>query len=178
MAPALTAALLLCSFGPLAAETQVPATDAAMALAGKAKIAKMAETEDQALLEAGRVLDALHLSAKTADWDRYFSLYSQDALFLGTDADERWGMAELEQYARPTKGWRYDVMERHLLRHAEVIVFDERLSSLAYGACRSSGTLIHTLAGWKLLQYHLSFPIPNEMAKEITAQLKRHDGNH
>ncbi|WP_244623434.1 nuclear transport factor 2 family protein [Shewanella salipaludis] len=138
----------------------------------------MAETEDQALLEAGRVLDALHLSAKTADWDRYFSLYSQDALFLGTDADERWGMAELEQYARPTKGWRYDVMERHLLRHAEVIVFDERLSSLAYGACRSSGTLIHTLAGWKLLQYHLSFPIPNEMAKEITAQLKRHDGNH
>jgi ketosteroid isomerase-like protein len=35
------------------------------------------------------VLDALHARASAADFDGYFELYTDDAVFLGTDATER-----------------------------------------------------------------------------------------
>ncbi|MDX1393102.1 MAG: nuclear transport factor 2 family protein, partial [Gemmatimonadota bacterium] len=43
---------------------------------------------DEAAVSA--VLDALHQAASDADFDRYFGLYAEDFIFLGTDATERW----------------------------------------------------------------------------------------
>nr|WP_280529664.1 nuclear transport factor 2 family protein [Shewanella dokdonensis] len=34
----------------------------------------------------------LHLSAAAADWDSYFSLFTEDAGFIGTDITEHWTM--------------------------------------------------------------------------------------
>ena len=122
-------------------------------------------------LEATQTLDKLHSYAASADWDKYFALYTNDAHFIGTDATENWTMKEFAAYARPTKGWHYTLVSRQLEQHGEVIVFDEHLSSKSYGNCRGTGTLVLTPEGWKILQYHLSFPIPNAMAKRITAQI-------
>jgi len=36
------------------------------------------------------VLDAFHAAASTADEQRYLELLTADAVFLGTDASERW----------------------------------------------------------------------------------------
>ena len=36
------------------------------------------------------VLDSYHVAASEGDWDRYFDLMSDDGVFLGTDAAERW----------------------------------------------------------------------------------------
>ncbi|MGM8892316.1 nuclear transport factor 2 family protein, partial [Psychrobacter sp. 1Y1] len=80
--------------------------------------------------------------------------------------------AEFEQYARPTKGWRYDLTSRKMTQHGDVIWFDEILSNPSYGVSRGTGTLIKTTKGWKIAQYHLSFPIPNAIAKSITQQIK------
>lgn len=121
---------------------------------------------------AAQVLDLLNQYSSDADWDKYFALYRKDSIFIGTDASERWGMAEFEHYSRPTKGWRYDLTERHLIQHGDVILFDELLNSPAYGVSRGTGTLIKTDGNWKIAQYHLSFPIPNEIAKQITAEIK------
>lgn len=121
---------------------------------------------------AAQVLDLLNQYSSDADWDKYFALYRKDGIFIGTDASERWGMAEFEHYSRPTKGWRYDLTERHLIQHGDVILFDELLNSPAYGVSRGTGTLIKTDGNWKIAQYHLSFPIPNEIAKQITAEIK------
>ena len=121
---------------------------------------------------AAQVLDLLNQYSSDADWDKYFALYRQDGIFIGTDASERWGMAEFEHYSRPTKGWRYDLTERHLIQHGDVILFDELLNSPAYGVSRGTGTLIKTDGNWKIAQYHLSFPIPNEIAKQITTEIK------
>ena len=44
----------------------------------------------------------------------------------------------------------------------------KQLFSPAYGISRGTGALIHTEQGWKIAQYHLSFPIPNDKAKRIT----------
>lgn len=121
---------------------------------------------------AAQVLDLLNQYSSDADWDKYFVLYRKDGIFIGTDASERWGMAEFEHYSRPTKGWRYDLTERHLIQHGDVILFDELLNSPAYGVSRGTGTLIKTDGYWKIAQYHLSFPIPNEIAKQITTEIK------
>ncbi|MGE6432905.1 nuclear transport factor 2 family protein [Shewanella baltica] len=121
---------------------------------------------------AAQVLDLLNQYSSDADWDKYFALYRKDGIFIGTDASERWGMAEFEHYSRPTKGWRYDLTERHLIQHGDVILFDELLNSPTYGVSRGTGTLIKTDGYWKIAQYHLSFPIPNEIAKQITTEIK------
>lgn len=127
--------------------------------------------------DASAVLDKLHLSATKADWDSYFSLYLPEAVFIGTDATEHWGMTEFEGYARPTDGWKYTPQSRVFVsvntqHNDQVLMFDEILDSVSYGLSRGTGTLIKTKKGWKIAQYHLSFPIPNEIAKEITAKIK------
>ncbi|WP_299807345.1 nuclear transport factor 2 family protein [uncultured Shewanella sp.] len=130
------------------------------------------ETLNEDTQQAAMVLDALNQYSSTADWDNYFALYEDKGIFIGTDVNEHWDKAEFEQYARPTKGWRYDLMSRKMTQHGDVIWFDEILSSPSYGVSRGTGTLIKTDQGWKIAQYHLSFPIPNAIAKSITMQIK------
>lgn len=126
------------------------------------QLAKATQTEADALL------DGLHLAASKADWQSYFNAYHVDGVFLGTDAKERWNMEEFRRYASASQGWHYEVKRRHLVQINDLIVFDEILHSPAYGISRGTGALVHTQQGWKVAQYHLSFPIPNEKAKHIT----------
>ncbi|MCL1112491.1 MULTISPECIES: nuclear transport factor 2 family protein [Shewanella] len=132
------------------------------------------DIDSQGLSEAdsqtvSAILNKLHESAAIADWSAYFSLYHPQAVFIGTDSSERWNMVEFERYAKPTKGWRYELQSRHLLQIDDTILFDEQLYSPEYGVSRGTGALINTEQGWKIAQYHLSFPIPNEKAKRITS---------
>lgn len=89
--------------------------------------------------QAAVVLDNLHHFAAKADWDNYFSLYKDNAIFIGTDANAYWNMAQFSQYARPTKGWNYTLIERKMIRHDDVIVFDELLDNISYGVSRGTG---------------------------------------
>lgn len=147
---------------PSASASDTPSTPVTTAIS-------TATADEQA---AAQVLDKLNQYSSSADWDKYFALYRQDGIFIGTDASERWGMAEFERYSRPTKGWRYDLTSRHLVQHGDVILFDELLNSPSYGVSRGTGTLIKTKGEWKIAQYHLSFPIPNGIAKKITTEIK------
>ncbi|QLE86232.1 nuclear transport factor 2 family protein [Shewanella sp. Scap07] len=124
---------------------------------------------------AAKVLDKLHHYAADADWDNYFALYSKDAVFIGTDAAEYWDMKQFASYARPTDGWRYQPISRRLMQFGDTMVFDELLDSQSYGTSRGTGTLILNENGWQIAQYHLSFPIPNDIAKSITQQIKTHE---
>lgn len=120
------------------------------------------------------VLDALHHAAATADADTYFSLFAPNAVFIGTDATERWTLAEFEAFARPyfegDEAWTYEPTERwiEVLPGGEVAVFDEMLAQEKYGTCRGTGTLRRVDGVWRIVRYHLSFPIPNEIAAAVT----------
>lgn len=50
--------------------------------------------------------------------------------------------------------------------------FDELLANDAYGTCRGSGVLLLTESGWRIAQYNLSIPIPNELAAKIVAVIR------
>lgn len=125
-------------------------------------------------------LDALHAAAAKADGPAYFALYTPDATYLGTDAAERWSLADFKGYAMPYfskgQGWTYVPRERHItiapVACRCVAWFDELLDSQSYGTSRGTGTLVLTPQGWRVSQYALTFPIPNDLAKGMTDQIK------
>jgi hypothetical protein len=126
------------------------------------------------------VLDQLHAAAARADGQAYFALYTPDATYLGTDAAERWTLAEFKGYAMPYfskgQGWVYVPRERHItiapIDCRCVAWFDELLDSKSYGTSRGTGTLVLTADGWKVSQYALTFPIPNDLAHDMTDTIK------
>ena len=136
----------------------------------------------EAKAAVGGVLDELHAAADAADFERYFGLYAEDAVFLGTDATERWTLAEFQDYAREPfsqgRGWSYTMLERDITisEHGHVAWFDERLDNAFLGETRGSGVLVHSPDGWKIAQYNLTIPIPNELAEEVVGRVREVTG--
>lgn len=125
------------------------------------------------------VLDDWHAAAAAADEARYFAHFAPEAVFLGTDATERWPVEEFRRYAHPYfakgKAWSFKAVERHVSFSPErsVAWFDERLDTPNLGPARGSGVLLQTPAGWKIAQYNLSIPIPNSLMKEVKERIER-----
>src|SRR5579859_2711752 len=140
-----------------------------------------ADPDDDAKVAAiGQMLDQLHAAASKADGKTYFDLFAPDAVFIGTDASERWTMDQFRGYALPLfaqgKGWTYKPRLRHVtiarVPCSCVAWFDEILDSASYGISRGTGMVTLTPFGWKIEQYALTFPIPNDLAKEMTGRIK------
>ena len=133
---------------------------------------------DDATAAIGEVLDAFHNAASRADGALYFSLFAEDAIFIGTDATERWSVDEFRAFAEPYfsegRGWTYTKTERHvdIAAGGETGWFDEMLWNDKYGTCRGTGVLVLTEKGWRIAQYHLTFPMPNELSADFTSRIK------
>jgi len=126
------------------------------------------------------VLDQLHRAASEADGAAYFEVFADNAVFLGTDVTERWTVPEFRAFAGPYfadgRGWTYTATERHVdvAPGGDTAWFDEVLWNDRFGTCRGTGVLIRTSDGWRIVQYHLTIPIPNELAAELTTRIKAH----
>lgn len=127
------------------------------------------------------VLDQFHQAAANADTDKYLNLLNDEAVFLGTDASERWTKAQFTKFVQPYfsqgKGWLYVSKQRNisLLPTNTIAFFDELLHNNKYGTCRGSGVLIKTKQGWKISQYNLSIPIPNDITEEVVKAVKAYE---
>ena len=134
-----------------------------------------AQRADMAAIDL--VLDGYHAAAAEGDWDTYFAFMSDDAVFLGTDAGERWQKREFQDYASVSSGWVYTPQTRNvnLSPDGNSAWFDEILLSASYGTARGTGVLIKTDAGWKISQYHLTLPIPNGLARKMTDEIKAYE---
>lgn len=131
----------------------------------------------EALAEIEAVLDAWHLAAAEGDGLAYFGAFTEDAVFLGTDKTERWTVeefkAELGHHFDGENAWTYISTERHVSIGALGMTawLDERLSNAKYGEVRGSGVLERTSDGWRIAQYVMSFPVPNELAPDLVARI-------
>lgn len=129
-------------------------------------------------LAVNRVLDALHREAAAANFDEYFDLYTDNAVFLGTDRSEYWTIDAFRAYAQPHfargTGWTYTPLRRELHFYANTAWFEEELQSEKYGRVRGTGVLVRGNGGWKVAQYNLTLPIPNPMFGEIAKQIEAH----
>lgn len=125
----------------------------------------------------GAVLDAWHAAASAANEEKYFSYFTPDAVFLGTDGTERWTRDEFRKWAHPYfakgKAWSFRTVSRNIAFAPDRTVawFDEALDTPNMGPCRGSGALLSTPAGWRIAQYNLSIPIPNELTDEVTKKI-------
>ncbi|MBX3356994.1 MAG: nuclear transport factor 2 family protein [Phycisphaeraceae bacterium] len=136
---------------------------------------------DGAKAEVNAVLDSLHHLASKADGEAYFALFTPDAVFLGTDATERWNIEQFRAFAHPYfskgQGWTYTSHDRHLSlsKDGATAWFDEALENAKYGACRGSGVLVQIDGAWKIAQYNLSVPIPNDLLEDVARQIREYE---
>jgi len=124
-----------------------------------------------------RVLDDLNDAADKADEARYFALYADDAVFLGTDGKERWDVAAFRAFAHPYfakgKAWSFKSVRRAITISVDgrVAWFDESLATPNLGPSRGSGVLVKGASGWKIAQYNLAIVIPNEKLDAVKAAI-------
>jgi len=123
-------------------------------------------------------LDELHAAASRADEASYFACFAPEGVFIGTDATERWDVPAFRAFAHPHfsqgKGWTYRSTERHitLAPSNDVAWFDELLQNDMLGTCRGSGVLRNIRGDWRIAQYNLSIPIPNDKAKTVVEMIR------
>jgi hypothetical protein len=130
------------------------------------------------------LLDSFNKSASDGNLENYFGcFYNENSRFLGTDEKENWTVSEFYDYSFKyfdgTPAWIYIPISGS--RKIEIFpsndkpnfaTFDELLSSKSFNiTCRGSGTLIFFSGYWYICAYHLSFPIPNEIAKNLTKSI-------
>ena len=131
--------------------------------------------------QVAAVLDDWHAAAAAADEARYFAHFAPAAVFLGTDATERWSLEEFRRYAHPYfakgKAWSFHPVERHVSFSPDgsVAWFDERLETPNLGPARGSGVLIKTAGDWRIAHYDLSVPIPNALMEEFRQRIEKQE---
>jgi len=124
------------------------------------------------------VLDNLHQYASEANSVKYINLFATDAVFFGTDISERWNKNEFDNYATDRMssgtGWTYHMKERNVYfsDDKKTAWFDEILYSKGYGNFRGTGVLKIEGSQWKISQYNLLLPIPNQFMKKYATEIK------
>ena len=127
--------------------------------------------------DIAKELDGLHDAASRADETAYFGHFDDTGVFLGTDAKERWTIPEFRAYAHPHfsrgHGWTYRPTRRAITVSADGATawFDEDLMGERLGPTRGSGVLLHRGARWLVVQYNLTFTVPNEKVDAFKAML-------
>lgn len=132
----------------------------------------------------GDLLNRMHEATSLADHEAYFSMFTEDAVFFGTDIWERWELPEFESLYRPYmqggRGWTFHVRDRHIVPQpgGTVALFDETLYSLAFGQCRGTGAARLEDGKWKIASYHLDITIPNRISTPVVEMIREHEADH
>lgn len=128
--------------------------------------------------EVNTAIEQWHKAAADANFDAYFGLMTDDAIFIGTDPTENWGYKDFKAFSKPYfdkgKAWSFSTLERNIFADGSIAWFDELLDT-HMGICRGSGVLQKTADGWKIKHYVLSMTIPNDNVSEIKKLKKEFD---
>jgi len=122
--------------------------------------------------EINKFINDWHQAASRADGAVFFGSMDDQAVYIGTDASERWTKNEFMLFAKPFfdkgKAWDFKPYDRqlHVTSDAKIVWFSELLSTWM-GVCRGSGILTMTPQGWKIQQYHLSVTVPNDIIRDF-----------
>ena len=132
-------------------------------------------------VSVAETLDAFHAAAAVADLDAYLSLTTEEVVFLGTDGSERWQGQAFRDFVQSNfevgRGWVYTPVSRNVILSPDgnTAWFDEALRHKSLGRCRGSGVMVKSAGGWRVAQYNLSVPVPNEMVEQVVAEIAEID---
>jgi len=124
------------------------------------------------------LLDNWHRAAATADEDVFFGSMADGAIYLGTDAGERWTRDELREWAgehfEKESAWSFKPYNRtiYFSEDGRMAWFEELLETWM-GVCRGSGVLVLGKDGWKIAHYNLAVTVPNEVIEDFIAIVEK-----
>jgi hypothetical protein len=130
--------------------------------------------------EVHTFLGAWHQAATDADFENYFTAMDSLSVFIGTAAEEVWTKTQFQAFSKPYfdkgKAWSFKTLERnvHVDDTGDFVWFDELIETWM-GTCRGAGVLKKTGGVWRIKQYVLSVPIPNEDIQAVIAIKKKKD---
>jgi ketosteroid isomerase-like protein len=123
-----------------------------------------------------------HKAAAEAKFDTYFSLMTNDGVFLGTDPTENWQNKAFRDFSKPYfdkgKAWNFTAIERNIYLDSDygTAWFDELLDT-QMKICRGSGVLKKVDGKWKIAHYVLSMTIPNDNIDKVIEMKESFDNN-
>lgn len=126
-----------------------------------------------------------HAHSPHADINKYFECFSPQGRFLGTDSKESWTIEEFRVYSEPffnnkqqsapflpVQGSRKFISYPIGSLTPNIVTFDEILQCEGVKTqARGNGSLIwdQEKNKWLVFLYHLSIPVPNEVADRVCA---------
>ncbi len=140
-----------------------------------------AQSDDVAQAKASidQMLTRFRNAAENADAKEYFGCLDKDGIFLGTDEKERFTLetlkATFEPYFVKGIGWKRDIKQRYIFvgPSNQIGWFEEHAQRENLGAMRTTGVVRKTDDGWKIVQYNVSFPVPNEVVSDVAAIIRK-----
>ncbi len=123
--------------------------------------------KDKEEVKLNQFMDEWHHSAAIADEDIFFGSLDSNAVYLGTDPNERWLKHEfmdwgLKYFERDT-AWAFTPYNRvwEFSEDMSYAWFDELLKT-HMGICRGSGVVKRYNDEWKIKHYNLALTISND----------------
>ena len=123
--------------------------------------------ENEPVEAIAKFVDNWHKAAAEANADAFFGSMTEDAIYIGTEAGERWLRDELREWSKKyferETAWDFKPSAREIYfsENEDYAWFEERLNT-GMGECHGSGVLALTNEGWKIKHYHLSVTVPND----------------
>ena len=134
---------------------------------------KQPKNSENVKSEINLVLDNWHKAAAEANFNNYFNVMTEDAIYIGTDPTENWNKQEFIKFSKPYfdrgRAWNFTALERNVYFSSDMktVWFDELLNT-QMKICRGSGVLVLDEKGnWKIKHYVLSMTIPNDNTNEV-----------
>ena len=125
-----------------------------------------------------KIINEWHQNAANAAFDAYFSITTDDFIFLGTAPEERWKKKAFMTFCKPyfdkKTTWDFKPSDR-LWNYSEdgnTAWFDESLETWMQG-CRGTGILSRIGGEWRLSYYNLHVLIENDKIQEFISLRKK-----
>ncbi|MFC2152139.1 nuclear transport factor 2 family protein [Bacteroidota bacterium] len=126
---------------------------------------------DKEIEHLNKFIDEWHYSATIANEDIYFGSMDSNAVYLGTDPNERWLKYEFKswgmKYFERDTAWAFVPYSRYweFSDDMNYAWFDELLDT-HMGICRGSGVVKRYADGWKIKHYNLALTLANEQMSD------------
>ncbi|MCF8370253.1 MAG: nuclear transport factor 2 family protein [Bacteroidales bacterium] len=129
-------------------------------------------------IDVDQFMDDWHKAAAEANFKAYFSKLDTDAIYLGTQWDERWTKKEFATFSKPYfdrgRAWDFSAFERqyYMLENKSLIWFEESLHTWM-GVCRGSGVIRNYGDSLRIVHYNLSVTISNDLVHDFVELVKK-----